>query len=189
MRKPLLVAAAAVALTTSCAATVAVADSQRAATTVLKTRSVLALRVVVDSTGYTLYTWASGRNDYGSAHNDPNYRPMIADGRVVAAPGSKINGNKLRTRRLPNGRRQVTYHHQPLYLYKGTPSPARRTARTRNPETAPGSSFNTTAAPLPRRTRSLGAFALLVRRADADDVPCQMAALQRGDEPRAGVEL
>lgn len=123
MRKPLLIASVALALG-AFGASVALAGPGRPATTVLKTRSRLALRIVVDSSAYTLYTWARGTSSYGSAHNDPNYRPLIAHGRVVAAPGSKINGTKLGTRTLANGQRQVTYHHEPLYLYNGDTKPS-----------------------------------------------------------------
>jgi predicted lipoprotein with Yx(FWY)xxD motif len=123
MRKPLLIAAAAIALGAGCEATAAIAGPGRPVTTVVKSRSVLAMRVVVDSSGFTLYTWAYGRNGYVSAHNDPSYRPLIAHGQVIAAPGSKINGHMLWTRTLPNGQRQVTYHRQPLYLYNGDSKP------------------------------------------------------------------
>lgn len=122
MRKPLLIALVAWALA-GFGASVALAGSARPATTVLKTRSRLAARVVVDSGEYTLYAWVRGTNSYGSAHNDPGFRPLIAHGRVVAAPGSKINGTKLGTRTLANGQRQVTYHHEPLYLYNGDTKP------------------------------------------------------------------
>jgi predicted lipoprotein with Yx(FWY)xxD motif len=40
----------------------------------------------------------------------------------VAASGSQIKSSKLGTRSL-NGKKQVTYYGQPLYLYKGDTRP------------------------------------------------------------------
>jgi predicted lipoprotein with Yx(FWY)xxD motif len=125
MRKPLLIAAAAIALIAGCAASAAIAGSGRERTTVLRSRlnSQVQDRILVDSGGYTLYAWFSGDN-YGSAHRDPSFRPLIARGRVVAARGSKIERRRLGTRKLSDGRRQVTYHQgEPLYLYNGDALP------------------------------------------------------------------
>ncbi len=47
-------------------------------------------RILVDSGGFTLYTWFHGARSYGSPHNDPQFLPLTAHGRVVAARGSKI---------------------------------------------------------------------------------------------------
>ena len=80
-------------------------------------------RIVVDSSGYTLYTWFHGQGNYGSAEYNRNFPPLIAHGRVVAGCGSKINGHNLGIRKLSDGQGQVTYHGQPLYLYTGDHKP------------------------------------------------------------------
>lgn len=126
MRKPLLIAGAIVALAAGSGATAALAGSDRTASTVIKSRmnDSVQSRILVDSGGYTLYTWFHGARSYGSAHNDPNFLPLIAHGRVVAARGSKIERRKLGTRKLPDGQPQVTYHDgEPLYLYNGDTKP------------------------------------------------------------------
>lgn len=98
---------------------------RRTATTVVRSRvnERAQARIVVNSGGYTLYAWGRGTASYGSAHDDPNFPPLIARGRVVAARGSKINGHKLRTVKLSGGQRQVTYYGERLYLYKGDLKP------------------------------------------------------------------
>ncbi len=138
MRKPLLVAVAAMtlgfgavlmAIGAASAATASAPHCARrsdgAASTVLRSRlnSSVQDRIVVDSSGYTLYTWFHGQGHYGSARYNTNFPPLIAHGRVLAACGSKIDGYKLGTRKLSDGQRQVTYHGQPLYLYDGDHKP------------------------------------------------------------------
>lgn len=119
MRKPLLTAAAVVALAAGYAANGAVAG--RKTTTVVRSsqNSRVQNRILVDSRGYTLYTWFHGQFHYGSAQHNKRFPPLIARGRVVAARGSGIDGLKLGTRKLSSGQLQVTYHGQPLYLYNG----------------------------------------------------------------------
>lgn len=97
----------------------------RPATTVLRSRlnHHLGMRIVVNSSGHTLYFWSDSPRGYGSAQDNKSFPPLIAHGRVVAAQGSKINGHKLGTRKLSNGQRQVTYFGGPLYLYTGDHKP------------------------------------------------------------------
>jgi predicted lipoprotein with Yx(FWY)xxD motif len=126
MRKPLLIATAAIGLAAGSGATSALAGSARPGSTVIKSQmnDSVQSRILVDSTGYTLYTWFHGGRSYGSTHDDPSFRPLIAHGRLVAARGSKIERRKLGTRKLPNGQRQVTYDQgEPLYLYHGDARP------------------------------------------------------------------
>ena len=52
-------------------------------------------------------------------HHSPNFPPLIAHGRVVAASHSLIRASKLGTVKLKNGRWQVTYYGHPLYVYRG----------------------------------------------------------------------
>jgi predicted lipoprotein with Yx(FWY)xxD motif len=104
---------------------------RRAPTTVVRSRvnSHVLARIVVDSSGYTLYAWLYGRGCCTHSYpNFPNFRRLIARGQVIAAPGSKINDHKLGTRKLSNGRRQVTYYGQPLYLYDGDHEPGQANA-------------------------------------------------------------
>jgi predicted lipoprotein with Yx(FWY)xxD motif len=95
----------------------------RPPSTVVKCRSPWAERILADAAGYTLYTWVRDTTDYGSVQNNTNFPPLIARGRVVAARGCNIERRKLGSRRLSTGQRQVTYHGEPLYLYKGDHKP------------------------------------------------------------------
>lgn len=80
-------------------------------------------RILEGPSRYTLYVFCSGANQRCAGHSSPNWPPLIAHGRLVAARGSKVKARKLGTRTLSNGKRQVTYYGQPLYLYRGDHSP------------------------------------------------------------------
>lgn len=77
-------------------------------------------RILASSSRHTLYYWCGGTSTRcASSHSASNWFPLIAQGRLVAAAGSGVNGHKLGSRTLKNGQHQVTYYGQPLYLYKG----------------------------------------------------------------------
>jgi predicted lipoprotein with Yx(FWY)xxD motif len=80
-------------------------------------------RILEGPAGYTLYVFLQGTSSRGTSHNSPSWPPLIASGRVAAASGSHVNSQKLGTRKLSNGKHQVTYYGQPLYLYKGDSKP------------------------------------------------------------------
>jgi predicted lipoprotein with Yx(FWY)xxD motif len=92
-------------------------------TTIRSTNNVKYGRMLVGPARYSLYVFAKGTSSVGSAHSSPNWPPEIASGRVVAAKGSQVKQSKLGTRKLSNGKHQVTYYGQPLYLYKGDKRP------------------------------------------------------------------
>lgn len=77
-------------------------------------------QIVVGPAHYTLYVFCTGSGVMWCKGHPKSwrFRPLLARGDVVAARGSQINANKLGTKKLPNGQRQVTYYGQPLYRYK-----------------------------------------------------------------------
>jgi predicted lipoprotein with Yx(FWY)xxD motif len=80
-------------------------------------------RILEGPAGYTLYVFCPGTSLTCTGHSSSTWPPLIASGRVVAASGSRITSSKLSTRKLSDGRHQVTYYGQPLYLYKGDTKP------------------------------------------------------------------
>jgi predicted lipoprotein with Yx(FWY)xxD motif len=74
-------------------------------------------RILADSSHHTLYVYCvMGRHiKCKNGHTSANRPPLIAHGRLKAGAG--VDQSKLRTRRLSDGERQVTYYGQPLYLY------------------------------------------------------------------------
>jgi predicted lipoprotein with Yx(FWY)xxD motif len=80
-------------------------------------------RILDGPARFTLYVFCPGTSTRCSGHTSSTWPPEIASGRVVAASGSKINSKKLSTRKLANGKHQVTYYGQPLYLFKGDKNP------------------------------------------------------------------
>ncbi len=76
-------------------------------------------RILKAPNGFTVYVFCAGTQTHCAGHRSPAWLPLIAPGRVVAARHSEITARKLRTRKLRDGKRQVTYYGQPLYLYKG----------------------------------------------------------------------
>ena len=49
---------------------------------------------------------------------EKTWLPLIAHGKLVAAPGSQVKQKELGTVRRKNGQLQVAYSHQPVYRYK-----------------------------------------------------------------------
>jgi predicted lipoprotein with Yx(FWY)xxD motif len=80
-------------------------------------------RILEGPAKYTLYVFCAGTSTRCAGHSSKNFTAMIATGRLVAASGSKVNAKKLSTRKLSNGKHQVMYYGQPLYLYKGDRKP------------------------------------------------------------------
>ena len=76
-------------------------------------------RILVDSSGFTLYRFMIDPRNKDRcvmvsecAHV---WRPLTTSGRPTAGPG--VNASLLSTIRLPNGKKQVTYAGHPLYGY------------------------------------------------------------------------
>jgi predicted lipoprotein with Yx(FWY)xxD motif len=89
-------------------------------TTVRSTNSPRYGTMVVNASKHTLYVWCYGtQSTCPRTHRATNWPPLLAIGRVVTTRHSGINPRKLGTRRLRNGKKQVTYYGQPLYTYKG----------------------------------------------------------------------
>ncbi len=89
-------------------------------TTIRTTNNAKLGRILVGPAGYTLYVWCKGASDTNCPGTSSSSWPaMVATGRVAAASGSQLNSSKLSTRKLSNGKQQVTYYGHPLYLYKG----------------------------------------------------------------------
>lgn len=93
-------------------------------TTIRTTNNANLGRILVGPAGYTLYVWCTGTSDTNCPGTRSTRWPaMIASGRVAAASGSQLNSSKLSTRKLSDGKHQVTYYGHPLYLYKGDTKP------------------------------------------------------------------
>lgn len=92
-------------------------------TTIRSTNNKTLGRILEGPARYTLYVFCGGTSTRCAGAKSSQWPPEIAHGRVVAAKGSGINQRKLSTRKLPNGKHQVTYYGQPLYLYKGDKKP------------------------------------------------------------------
>ena len=88
-------------------------------------------RILEGPARYTLYVFCAGTSTRCAGARSSSFRPLIARGRVVPASGSHIKARKLGTRRLSDGKHQVTYYGQPLYLYKGDKRPGRTNGEER----------------------------------------------------------
>ena len=104
--------------------TIATAVAATTTTTVRSNNSPRYGRILASSNGHTLYYWCGGTSSRCvSSHSARSWPPLLAQGRLVAAAGSDVNGHKLGSRALKNGRHQVTYYGQPVYLYTGDRKP------------------------------------------------------------------
>jgi predicted lipoprotein with Yx(FWY)xxD motif len=72
---------------------------------------------------YARYVYCSNNETCMTTHRSARRPPLIAHGRVTAAPGSSVKVAKLGTIKLRDGKRQVTYYGRPLYGYKGNHKP------------------------------------------------------------------
>ncbi len=73
--------------------------------------------VLVDGRGRTLYLFAKDKHGTSACTGKCAgfWPPLIASGKPVATGGAKAS--LLGTTRRPDGRRQVTYNHHPLYTF------------------------------------------------------------------------
>lgn len=103
------------------AATLAVSASASAATnTVIRSANDPSYgRILKAPNGFTIYVFCAGTQTHCTGRRSRAWLPLIATSRIAAARHSQIRARKLGTRKLRNGKRQVTYYGQPLYLYKG----------------------------------------------------------------------
>jgi predicted lipoprotein with Yx(FWY)xxD motif len=76
-------------------------------------------RILVDSSGFTLYRFMidpRNKDRCVMVSECPRvWPPLTTSGRPIAGPG--VNTSLLSTIRLPNGKKQVTYAGHPLYGY------------------------------------------------------------------------
>jgi predicted lipoprotein with Yx(FWY)xxD motif len=74
-------------------------------------------RILVDGRGRTLYLFEKdkGGKSACTAQCAAFWPPLIASGKPVAAAGAKAS--LLGTTKRPDGRRQVTYNHHPVYTF------------------------------------------------------------------------
>jgi predicted lipoprotein with Yx(FWY)xxD motif len=106
-------------------------------------------RILEGPAGYSLYVFVQGTSSQGSAHTAASWPAMTATGKVGAASGSHINAAKLSTRKLSNGKHQVTYYGQPLYLYKGDTKPGQTKGEAQSTSTGTWVLINTSGRPVP----------------------------------------
>jgi predicted lipoprotein with Yx(FWY)xxD motif len=85
--------------------------------TVVDVREATDTAALVDSSGHALYTFSRGLACTGKCATV--WRPLVADGRVVAAKDSGLNQDLLGTAKRSDGKSQVTYDGQPLYTLAG----------------------------------------------------------------------
>jgi predicted lipoprotein with Yx(FWY)xxD motif len=113
-RIPLL--AAVVALAAAVLASAAWSAATGPAT--VKTRTTKLGRVLVTSSGRTLYLFKAdrGRTSACTGACATAWPPLLTKGAPKAASGA--TGSMLGTTRRPNGSMQVTYNGHPLYLFK-----------------------------------------------------------------------
>jgi predicted lipoprotein with Yx(FWY)xxD motif len=76
-------------------------------------------RIVLSPDSHSVYMFCTPSTHKCPGRSAHAWPPLIAHGRVVAAPHSKINASKLGTVKLRGGQRQVTYWGHRLYLYRG----------------------------------------------------------------------
>jgi predicted lipoprotein with Yx(FWY)xxD motif len=92
-------------------------------TTIRSTNNAKYGRILEGPSRFSLYVFCPGTSTNCTGTSSSKWPPLTASGRVVAASGSQIKQSKLSTRKLRNGKHQVTYYGQPLYLYKGDTRP------------------------------------------------------------------
>lgn len=103
---------------------IATAVAATTTTTVRSNNSPRYGRILASPSRHTLYYFCAGTSTRcTTSHSASSWPPLIARGRLVAAPHSGVKARKLGSRRLRNGKHQVTYYGQPVYLYKGDHKP------------------------------------------------------------------
>ena len=114
------------ALLASAASAVAIAEAyagpnpaQAAKVAKVQLRKTKLGRILVDSSGFTLYRFMidpRNKDRCVMVSECPHvWPPLTTSGRPIAGPG--VNSSLLSTIRLPNGKKQVTYAGHPLYGY------------------------------------------------------------------------
>jgi predicted lipoprotein with Yx(FWY)xxD motif len=114
-----------VALTASAVAAVALARSKHPA---LQLRQTRLGKILVNSRGYTVYTFSRDRRNVDECariRNCLSVWPVVAPGRPLAGPG--VKASLIRTITVRRGVRQLTYAGHPLYTYSGDAHPAQTT--------------------------------------------------------------
>jgi predicted lipoprotein with Yx(FWY)xxD motif len=78
-------------------------------------------KVLVNSTGRTLYHYSSERKNVVRCTGvcAKRWPPLVIAARVKPAAGSGVVASRLGTVKRPDGKLQVTYRGLPLYLYSG----------------------------------------------------------------------
>jgi predicted lipoprotein with Yx(FWY)xxD motif len=74
-------------------------------------------RILVDGRGRTLYLFEKDKHGKSACTGQcaAFWPPLIASGKPVATAGAKAS--LLGTTKRPDGRRQITYNHHPLYTF------------------------------------------------------------------------
>lgn len=80
-------------------------------------------KILVDSSGQTLYLFKKDRNGKSSCSGScaVNWPPLTAAGKPRA--GKRVSASKLATTRRSDGTRQVVYNGHPLYRFVGDSKP------------------------------------------------------------------
>lgn len=128
--KPTPIILATALVTTACVATVASArqdhqEGQASRSTVIALRGTPIGRILVSSSGRTLYEFTRDHTGKSSCVSISGcseiWPPLLSSGRLSA--GSGVKASLLSTTKLPGGAKQVTYGGHPLYLYSGDSGP------------------------------------------------------------------
>lgn len=82
--------------------------------TVVGIKSAKDSALLVDASGRTLYTFSKGLDCSGTCATA--WPPLLADGDVVPADDSGLNKDLLGSTKRPDGKQQVTYDGEPLYV-------------------------------------------------------------------------
>ncbi len=142
--------AARVSALMSAVALIAVGAAVAASTTTIRSANNATLgRILEGPTRHTAYVFVQGTSSRGSAHTQNGWPALIASGKVAAASGSHINAQKLSTRKLSNGKHQVTYYGQPLYLYQGDTKPGQTKGEAKSTSTGTWVVISTSGRPVP----------------------------------------
>jgi predicted lipoprotein with Yx(FWY)xxD motif len=119
------------------------------ATTIRSANNATLGRILESPSRHTLYVFVQGTSSKGSAHSQAGWPALTASGRVVAAQGSHINAKKLSTRKLSNGKHQVTYYGQPLYTFTGDKKAGQTKGEAKSTSTGTWVVISTTGRPVP----------------------------------------
>jgi predicted lipoprotein with Yx(FWY)xxD motif len=120
LTRPWLIAAAALATLTTMIVLLHPpgTDAASASGTVVSTAKTSLGRILVNSSGHTLYLFGKDKNGKSSCSGmcASFWPPLITTGKPRAGTGAKAS--LLGTTKRADGRVQVTYNHHPLYTFK-----------------------------------------------------------------------